>query len=55
MYKYTSTKIDEKSDYNFCNNIIQIPLTYGEERYKKNTINLKGEIIGTLQQRKGIF
>ena len=24
----------KRSDYNFCNNIIQIPLTYGEERYK---------------------
>src|SRR6266536_1076751 len=26
----------KKSDYNFCNNIIQIPLTYGEERHRKN-------------------
>ena len=25
----------KKSDYNFCNNIVQIPLTYGEERYRK--------------------
>ena len=24
----------KKTDYNFCNNIVQIPLTYGEERYK---------------------
>ncbi|XBH55088.1 hypothetical protein VPH35_077238 [Triticum aestivum] len=26
----------KKSDYNFCNNIVQIPLTYGEERHRKN-------------------
>jgi ribonuclease HI/predicted FMN-binding regulatory protein PaiB len=24
----------KRSDYNFCNNIVQIPLTYGQERYK---------------------
>jgi hypothetical protein len=24
----------KKADYNFCNKIVQIPLTYGEERYK---------------------
>ena len=24
----------KKSDYNFCNNIVQIPLTYGEDRYR---------------------
>jgi hypothetical protein len=24
----------KKSDYDFCNNIVQIPLTYGEERYR---------------------
>ncbi|XBH63855.1 hypothetical protein VPH35_117739 [Triticum aestivum] len=26
----------KKSDYNFCNNIVQIPLTYGEQRHRKN-------------------
>jgi len=26
----------KKLDYNFCNNIVQIPLTYGEERHRKN-------------------
>uniref|UniRef100_A0ACD5URB7 Uncharacterized protein n=1 Tax=Avena sativa TaxID=4498 RepID=A0ACD5URB7_AVESA len=34
---YTSIQAQrsmKKSDYNFCNNIVQIPLSYGEERHR---------------------
>ena len=50
MHEHTSPKINKQSYYNLCNKIVQIPLTYGEERsrnkkyptnYKKGNIRTK--------------
>ena len=46
----------KRSEYGFCNKIVQIPLSYGEERHSnKNIIGLQREIIETLEPRNNTF
>ena len=46
----------KRLEYGFCNKIVQIPLSYGEERHSnKNIIGLQREIIETLEPRNNTF